>query len=316
MSPRKLFFVLGAMLLCTVVAFGQSSGNFTYGTGGGNTACVMDQNGTITGGVQCVESSVGLTDTTTACPTVPGATCASVTGNANAVCDAGTNVCAVPLTFSCTSNSQCLGIYGSNSGSTCSQNTCTLPANNPSGCIGSAKAGIKTNSGSGNVFVIRPSAVIGLLTDATISSKQITASGSTSSSALAGIDFQVTVTPQGNQLPPGLTPTGYITYDARYVQISSNLFQAIAMNCLTITNGCFLTFAESTVSAHSFDWIAGTTANGGNSLSSGQYGVTVNWQPSAGFGVSGIGEALACVGPVNLTVQQNKMFQFNTVNSF
>src|SRR5690242_5975090 len=46
------------------------------------------------------------------------------------------------------------------------------------------KTTLKTSSGNGNVFVVRPSAVVGLLTDVTVSSKQI---GSTvSSSAQAG----------------------------------------------------------------------------------------------------------------------------------
>jgi len=162
------------------------------------------------------------------------------------------------------------------------------------------------------VFDIRPSAVIGLLTDVTISSKQ----NSASSSALAGIDFRVTVKGESGQPDPSLTPSGYVTYDARFVQISSNLFSAIAANCTLLTNGCFLTFAESTVSAHSFDWIAGGPTGSKVPLSSGQYGVTVDWKPSAGgLSVTGIGQALACVGPVNLTVQQNKIFSFNSVNS-
>jgi hypothetical protein len=61
------------------------------------------------------------------------------------------------------------------------------------------------------------------------------------------------------------------------------------------------------VSAHSFDWII-------SNLSSGNYGVTVNWQDSNGG--SGISQSLTCVGPVNMTVQQNKVFNFNSVNSF
>src|SRR5579864_8442584 len=108
MSPRKLFFVLGAMLLCTAVAFGQSSGNFTYGTGGGSTACVMDNNGNISGGQTCQ--------------------------------------------MNCTLNAD-------------GTSTCTLQSVT---CIGNAIAGIKTSSGTGNVFVVRPSAVIGLLTDVTV----------------------------------------------------------------------------------------------------------------------------------------------------
>src|SRR5262249_45109214 len=82
--------------------------------------------------------------------------------------------------------------YGSNGGSTHCQlssngsitggqiceNNCTLDSTgnvvcsgNGTGsdlCVGSLNAGIKTNSGNGNVFVIRPSAVVGLLTDVSL----------------------------------------------------------------------------------------------------------------------------------------------------
>jgi hypothetical protein len=281
---RKLVLILAVAALTPVLASAQSSGSFSYGTGTGATGCVLMSNGSISGGQQCSKSSLGGTS------------------------------------FTCSTNSDCLSIFGSNSGATCNNptgganaGTCQLPPSSGD-CIGSAVAGIKTNSGSGNVFDIRPSAVIGLLTDVTISSKEDSAIAS--SSSLVGIDFRVTVKGQSGQRDPSLTPSGYVTYDARFVQISSNLFSAIAMNCATLTNGCFLTFAESTVSAHSFDWIAGGPTGTGVPLSSGQYGITVDWKPSSGgLQVSGIGQALACVGPVNLTVQQNKIFSFNTVNS-
>ena len=155
------------------------------------------------------------------------------------------------------------------------------------------------------MFVIRPSAVIGLLTDVTVNSKQ----SSAISSALAGVDFTVDVSPASGQAQPTVIPNYPLTYDARYVQISTNLFSVLSTQCAAVSGGCFITFNESTVSAHSFDWIA-------TNLSSGQYNVTTHWEPSAYFGVSGIGEALACVGPVNMTVQQNKIFHFNSVNSF
>ena len=250
--PRIIRCCLLAAL--TTTAFAQSSGNFTYGTGvdsSGNpltTACVLQSNGQISGGVQCQQA--------------------------------------------CTLNAD---------GST----TCT-PANGPTqDCVGNAYAAIKTSSGAGNVFVVRPSAVIGLLTDVTVNSKQ----NSAVSSALAGIDFTVDVSPAGSQTAPTVIPNYSLTYDARYVQISTNLFSVLSTQCAAVAGGCFITFNESTVSAHSFDWIA-------TNLSTGQYNVTTHWQPSAGFGVSGIGEALACVGPVNMTVQQNKIFHFNSVNSF
>src|SRR5215831_17550973 len=72
------------------------------------------------------------------------------------------------------------------------QSSCTL---NPDGtstctpqsgqCMGTAVAGIKTSSGNGNVFVVRPSAVVGLLTDVSVNSNQKGATtGGVSSSAL------------------------------------------------------------------------------------------------------------------------------------
>lgn len=185
--------------------------------------------------------------------------------------------------------------------------SCTIDANGNSTCtqqsgqcMGNAVAGIKTSSGNGNVFVIRPSAVIGLLTDVTVSSKQSGSStGAVSSSALAGVNFSVSVTGPGS---PQVIPNFAVTYDSRYIQISTNLFQALATQCEAINGGCFITFNESTVSAHSFDWIV-------THLQSGTYTVTTSWADS--LGGSGISRSLACVGPLNVTVQQNKVFSFN-----
>jgi len=192
-------------------------------------------------------------------------------------------------------------------GFTC-QSNCTIDVNGVSTCvpqsgqcIGNAVAGIKTSSGNGNVFVVRPSAVIGLLTDVTVSSNQKGSStGAVSSSALAGVNFQVSVTGPGK---PKVIPDFPITYESRYIQISTNLFQALSTQYLMITGGCFITFNESTVSAHSFDWIV-------TNLQSGTYTVTTSWKDS--LGGSGISQSLACVGPLNVTVQQNKVFSFNT----
>lgn len=175
-------------------------------------------------------------------------------------------------------------------------------------CMDHAVAGIKTSAGAGNIFDIRPSAVIGLLTDVTVSSKQSGSStGAVSSSALAGVDFQVSV--EGPSGPVKVIPSNWITYDSRYIQISTNLFQALSAQCLAIAGGCFITFNESTVSAHSFDFLAGGPAS---PLSAGQYTVTTSWKSA--LGGSGISESLTCVGPLNMTVQQNKVFSFNAIN--
>jgi hypothetical protein len=253
MSPKKLLIVCGAMLLCTAVAFGQSAGNFTYGSNGGSTHCVLNNSnnpGAITGGLTCQE---------------------------NCTADPNTGV------ITCTGDGQ-----GSNL------------------CAGGFAVGIKTNSGAGNVFDIRPSAVVGLLTDVSLQKSSTVDVGT--SSALAGVDFSIAVSPA----PAQVIPNYAVTYASRFVQISSNLFDVLSSTCTTIsttnpTGSCFINFNESTVSAHSFDWIA-------TGLSSGQYIVTVNWNSS--LGNTGISQALTCVGPVNLSVTQNKVFQFNKVNSF
>ena len=229
--------------------FAQSSGNFTYGSNGGTTHCVLNAGGSITGGQICQEN----------CTLQPDGTVA------------------------CTGAGQGSGL-----------------------CVGSLAAGIKTNSGNGNVFVIRPSAVVGLLTDVSLVKNSVADIGT--SSALAGVDFSVDVNPD----PAQVIPSYPVTYASRFVQISSNLFSVLATTCTTIsptnpTGSCFFNFNQSTVSAHSFDWIA-------TGLSSGQYVVTVNW--SSSLGNTGISHALTCVGPVNLTVDQKKVFKFNTTNSF
>ena len=232
--------------LAAAPALAQSSGNFTYGSNGGTTQCVLNTNGSITGGQICQENCTLQPDGTVAC-----------TGAGQ-----GSNL-----------------------------------------CIGGFGVGIKTNSGNGNVFVMRPSAVVGLLTDVSLSSKNTSASAG-SSSALAGVDFSITVSPA----PAQVIPNYPVTYASRFVQISSNLFTLLAATCATDPiNGCFFNFDESTVSAHSFDWIA-------TGLTSGQYAVAVNW--SSSLGNTGISHALTCVGPVNFTVDQKKVFQFNRINSF
>src|SRR5262249_62143206 len=113
---RQFILLLGLALAVTFTVasspgFAQSSGNFTYGSNGGTTHCVLESNGNVTGGQICQED----------CTLQPDGTVA------------------------CTGAGQGSGL-----------------------CVGSLAAGIKTSSGNGNVFVIRPSAVIGLLTDVSL----------------------------------------------------------------------------------------------------------------------------------------------------
>src|SRR5262249_8517495 len=152
--------------------------------------------------------------------------------------------------------------YGSNGGSTHCQlssngsitggqiceNNCTLDSTgnvvcsgNGTGsdlCVGSLNAGIKTNSGNGNEFGIRPAAVVGLLTDVSLVKNSVADIGT--SSALAGVDFSVDVSPA----PAKVIPSYPVTYASRFVQISSNLFTVLAATCTTVsptnpTGSCF-----------------------------------------------------------------------------
>ncbi|PYX45275.1 MAG: hypothetical protein DMG79_19635 [Acidobacteria bacterium] len=165
------------------------------------------------------------------------------------------------------------------------------------------KTTLRVSSGNGNVLVIRPSAVVGLLTDVTVNSKN------SSSSSQAGVNFTVTVTPLSGQSAPSVTPNIPVTYEDRYIQISTNLFQAIAAACTTLdpTNGCYFTFNETTLSAHSFDWVV-------SNLTSGNYGIEVDWTPYST--ATAPSTAQTCVGPVVFTAEQAKIFNQSNGISF
>lgn len=294
-----LFSAAGLVLaLAAAPAMAQSSGSFQY-SAAANTACVLNgKTGAITGGVQCSAQTTGPCSTNADCTnsgSTPGTTCSGAIAclvNTDCPTDAQGNQISC-VNNVCQDTGECTFACGQTGEPACN------PAAN---CIGSTGVAIKTSSGSGNVFLVRPSAVVGLLTDVTVSSKQFNSvSGSSTSSAYAGVDFQVNVTSGPNS--PTVTPAGSVTYDARFIQISTNLFQGLSATCLASQGGCFITFNESTVSAHSFDWIIG----GNTPLTSGTYDVTAQWTSS--LGDMGIASSMTCVGPVNLTIQQNKIFK-------
>ncbi len=90
---------------------------------------------------------------------------------------------------------------------------------------------MKVSSGNGVALVIRPSAVVGLLTNVSLNKTGL-------ASSQAGVNFQVTVTPLSGQSAPTVTPAIPVTYDDRYVSISTNLFDAISTQCLALSSGC------------------------------------------------------------------------------
>src|SRR5439155_903512 len=84
---------------------------------------------------------------------------------------------------------------------------------------------VLNNGGSGNIFLIRPSAVIGLLTDVTVGKNSSIDIGT--SSALAGVDFNVDVKSLSGQPQANVIPAFPVTYASRFVQISTNLFNVL-----------------------------------------------------------------------------------------
>lgn len=160
---------------------------------------------------------------------------------------------------------------------------------------------MKVSSGNGVALVIRPSAVVGLLTNLSLNKTN------QSASSQAGVNFQVTVTPLSGQAAPTVTPKNPVTYDDRFISISTNIFTAIADQCSVLTDGCFFDFNETTLSAHSFDWVV-------TGLSAGNYGITVTWTPYSA--AQEPNSAQTCVGPVMLTAEQTKIFNQSTGISF
>lgn len=289
---KKFALTVSLSLFVACSAMAQASGSYSYNNQGAAEQCVLQSNGNITGGFQCSQSSTCSES---------GACASNADCGAGGTCDLNTGMCVV----------------------------CTVAG--PTGvCGGDFVAGIKGNGGNGNIFVIEPSAVVGLLTDVSLQKSNTLDVGT--SSALAGVDFTVTATDgAGAAINP--TPNFPVTYDSRFVQISSNLFDMLGNVCTTgcttnaqcasgdtcvagqCTNsagavvgnlGCFFNFNESTVSAHSFQWLLPEDGTSGN------YTIKAAWTSS--LGNTGISQSLTCVGPVNVTVQQNKVYHFNHVN--
>jgi|SRR5215813_3288277 len=165
----------------------------------------------------------------------------------------------------------------------------------PSSPVTALSTTLHMSSGNGNTVYIRPSAVVGLLTNLSISGFQ--GSGTKSASAQAAVTFKVTVNPLSNQGPATVTPSGEVTYDDRFLQISTNLFDRIS-GC-TAASPCFFDLDETTLSAHSFDFVV-------TNLSAGDYEFKVTWKATTT--ATAPNQALACVGPVVLTATQTKIF--------
>jgi hypothetical protein len=178
--------------------------------------------------------------------------------------------------------------------------------------VTSLETTIKTPNSSSTALDIRPSLVTGLYTKTKVTSDSSTAT------AVAGVRVRVLldgkIVAPGS--PAGVAPTdgtngttddgnpnndGWVAYNKRFQQLSTNIFGALDDDCDPVAEGiqpCFIELILSTLSANSLDWVAGDVGGGVHT-------VKVEWslQPTA----ANANEA-ACVGPGVLTVTQVKTF--------
>jgi hypothetical protein len=161
---------------------------------------------------------------------------------------------------------------------------------------------IKTPNSQFTTLLITPSLVTGLFTNTQVT----TAMPSSANSAAV----KLTVTLDGKAVAPetgGYSPTS-ITYDQRFQQLSAPLFSQL-MEC-SMNNNCSIDLVESTLSAHSFNFVAPNVGGGNHHL-------VVTWDfvctdnngaTMACANTFTPNTAGACAGPGTFTIVQTKAF--------
>jgi hypothetical protein len=160
---------------------------------------------------------------------------------------------------------------------------------------------IKTPNSQYTTLLIRPSLVTGLFNNT-----QVTGAMETSANSAA---VRVRVTLDGNAVLPdtgGMSPVGII-YDQRFQQLSSNVFGSIA-SC-SASDNCSIDLIESTLAAHSFDFVAPNVGGGNHHLVvTWSFECTQNGAPAVCSTAYTTNTAGACAGPGVVTVTQTKAF--------
>jgi len=190
---------------------------------------------------------------------------------------------------------------------------------------------VQTPGGNGTTLLIRPSMTTGLFTSTKLTTTINNATADVGIMVCLYVDPNLDAS--GNVLSPGLAvnPQNCVVYDQRIQQVSNTLFANLAScsptatACATNTDcaalganyscvsgfcqqNCSFDILQTTLSAHSFDFVA--------PVSNGTHNVVMSWgligqnQSTAG------GTTAACVGPVSLTVQQVKNFSNSAPISF
>ena len=159
---------------------------------------------------------------------------------------------------------------------------------------------IKTPNSQFTTLLITPSLVTGLFNNTAITQDMPSSANS------AAVVLKVKL--DGNPVAPATTGSPNVTYDQRFQQLSSNIFSQL-LTCSAMNN-CSVDLVESTLAAHSFNFVAPNVGGGTHHL-------TVEWDfictdnggnPTACSQAYVANTAGACAGPGTVTVQQVKAF--------
>src|SRR5262249_12033317 len=150
---------------------------------------------------------------------------------------------------------------------------------------------IKVPNGSGTSLDIRPNFVTGLFTKTKVDTTTTTAS------AAAGVQVCVKIDQGTLDGIPGPNAQHCVWYDKRFQQLSAPVLSLIT-ECATNPAACNIELILSTLSAHSYDFVAYNIPGGVRTV-----GVTADFNPN---GIAG--NAAACVGPGVVAVTQTKVF--------
>jgi hypothetical protein len=158
---------------------------------------------------------------------------------------------------------------------------------------------IKTPNSQFTTLLITPSLVTGLFNNTEVT-------GAMENSANSAT-VKVFVTLDGNPVAPASTGSPGIIYDERFQQLSSNVFDSIA-GC-AMTNNCNIDLVESTLAAHSFNFVAPNVGGGNHHLVvSWDFECTNNGTSAPCSMAYTTNTAGACAGPGSVTVTQTKAF--------
>jgi hypothetical protein len=151
---------------------------------------------------------------------------------------------------------------------------------------------VKVPNGNGTSLDIRPSFVTGLFTKTKVDTTTTTAT------AAAGVQVCVKIDQGTLDGIAGPNAEHCVWYDKRFQQLSATFFNQIA-GCALNPSACSIDLILSTLSAHSFDFVASNIPGGMRTVS-----VTASFFDSDGSA----GNAATCVGPGVVTVTQTKVF--------